>query len=38
MQLYGLFAADGTPLMLADSHESVVSGAWQNDLAMATLH
>lgn len=38
VQLYALFAADGTPLMLADTRDAVISGAWQNDLAMATLH
>ena len=38
VQLYGLFAADGAPLMLADSRDLVISGAWQNDLDMATVH
>lgn len=38
VQLFALFGADGTPLMLADSRDAVISGAWQNDLAMATLH
>lgn len=38
VQLFGLFAADGTPLMLADTRDAVISGAWNNDLAMATLH
>lgn len=38
VQLYALFGADGTPLMLADSRDAVISGAWQNDLSMATLH
>ncbi|MFY8112716.1 MAG: DUF1150 family protein [Rhabdaerophilum sp.] len=38
VQLYGLFAADGSPLMLADSRDLVISGAWQNDLEMATVH
>lgn len=38
VQLYALFGADGTPLMLADSRDAVISGAWQNDLAMATVH
>lgn len=38
VQLYALFAADGSPLMLADSRELVISGAWQNDLDMATVH
>jgi hypothetical protein len=38
VQLFALFGADGTPLMLADTRDAVISGAWQNDLAMATLH
>lgn len=38
VQLYGLFAADGSPLMLADSRDLVISGAWQHDLDMATVH
>ena len=38
VQLFALFAADGSPLMLADSREAVISGAWQNDLAMIALH
>jgi hypothetical protein len=38
VQLFALFGADGSPLMLADSKDAVVSGAWQHDLNMATLH
>ena len=38
VQLYALFGADGAPLMLADSREAIVSGAWQNDLAMIALN
>lgn len=38
VQLYALFAADGAPLMLADSRDLVISGAWQNELSMATVH
>lgn len=38
VQLYALFAADGSPLILADSREAVVNGAWHNDLSMAVLH
>lgn len=38
VQLFALFGADGVPLMLADSREAVISGAWQNDLVMATVH
>lgn len=38
VQLYALFAADGTPLMLADTRDAILSGAWQNDLTMTALH
>ncbi len=38
VQLYALFGADGSPLMLADSREAILSGAWQHELSMATLH
>ena len=38
VQLYALFAADGTPLVLSDSREAVLSGAWQNELAMIAVH
>lgn len=38
VQLYALFAADGTPLMLADTRDAVLNGAWQNDLTMTALH
>lgn len=38
VQLYALFAADGTPLVLSDSRESVLSGAWQNELSMIAVH
>lgn len=38
VQLFALFGADGSPLMLADSKDAILSGAWQHDLSMATLH
>ena len=38
MQLHALFAADGTPLVLSDSREAVLSGAWQNELSMIAVH
>lgn len=38
VQLYALFGADGSPLMLADSREAILSGAWQHDLSMVKLH
>ena len=38
MELYALFAADGQPLILADTRDAVISGAWQNDLSLTVLH
>lgn len=38
VEVYALFAADGTPLMLADAREAILSSAWQNDLTMIALH
>lgn len=38
MELYALFAADGQPLILADTRDAVISGAWQNDLSLIALH
>ena len=36
--LYALHAADGTPIMLTDSRESAVAGAWSNELETVGLH
>lgn len=38
VRLYALFGADGAPLMLADSRDAVIAGAWQHELAIAVLH
>lgn len=38
VRLFALFGADGAPLMLADSREALISGAWQHDLAVTVLH
>jgi hypothetical protein len=38
VRLFALFGADGAPLMLADSREAIISGAWQHDLDVTVLH
>lgn len=38
MPLYALVGADGTPLVLADTREAVVAGAFENNLRLATVH
>jgi hypothetical protein len=38
LELWALLAADGTPIMLADSREAVVMNAHENDLETVSLH
>jgi hypothetical protein len=38
VRLFALFGADGAPLMLADSRDAIMSGAWQHDLDVTVLH
>lgn len=38
LELWALLAADGSPLMLADSREAVVMNARENDLDAMSLH
>lgn len=38
VQLYALFSHDGTPLMIADSRDAIVNGAWNHDLGIAVVH
>ncbi len=38
LDLWALVAADGSPLMLADSREAVVMNARENDLDAMSLH
>lgn len=38
LDLWALLAADGTPIMLADSREAVVMNAHENDLETVSLH
>ncbi|MEX0853839.1 MAG: DUF1150 domain-containing protein [Bauldia sp.] len=37
LELWALLAADGTPIMLADSRDAVVMNAHENDLEMVSL-
>ena len=38
LELWALLAADGTPIMLADSREAVVLNAHENDLETLSIH
>jgi hypothetical protein len=38
MQLYALLAADGAPIILADSKDAAVANAWENRLATLSVH
>lgn len=38
IQLFTLHAADGTPIMLADSAETALANAWENELVPVSLH
>jgi hypothetical protein len=38
VELFALFGADGTPLILADTREAVLSGAWDHKLTLASLN
>ena len=38
IDLWALLAADGTPIMLADSREAVLMNAHEQDLEMVSIH
>jgi hypothetical protein len=38
LKLWALLAADGTPIMLADSREAVMMNAHENDLETVSIH
>ncbi len=38
LELWALLAADGSPIMLADSREAVVMNAHEHDLETVSLH
>lgn len=38
MRVFMLHAADGTPIMLGDSRDSVIHNAWENSLQPVSVH
>jgi hypothetical protein len=38
MQLFALLAANGAPIMLADSKDAVIHTAWEQELATVSVH
>lgn len=38
LKLFALHGADGTPIMLTDSHEAAVANAWSNELQTVSVH
>ena len=38
LQIYVLLAADGSPLVIADSAQAAVANAWSHDLVTVSLH
>ena len=38
LHLYGLFAADGSPILITDSREAALVNARDSDLTMVSLH
>jgi hypothetical protein len=38
MQLFALLAANGTPIVLADSKDAAVANAWEHQLATVSVH
>lgn len=38
MKLFALLSADGSPLMLTDSKDAAIAGAWENELSTVSLH
>ena len=38
LQLFALHAADGTPIMVADTREAALANAWDNELETVSLH
>ncbi len=38
MRLFALLAANGAPIMLADSKDAVIHTAWEQELATVSVH
>jgi hypothetical protein len=38
LKLFALHAADGTPIMIADTREAAVANAWSHELETVSVH
>jgi hypothetical protein len=38
LQLFALHAADGSPIMVADTREAAVANAWDHELETVSVH
>ena len=38
LDLFALLAADGSPVLIADSWDAVFGNAWENDLKVVAIH
>jgi hypothetical protein len=38
LQLFALYAADGTPIMITDSREAAIADAWSHELETVSVH
>jgi hypothetical protein len=38
LKLWALFAANGQPILLSDERDTVIAGAFQNDLMPVSIH
>lgn len=38
MKLFALLSADGSPILLTDTKDAAIAGAWQHELATVSLH
>ena len=38
LKLFALLSADGTPIMLTDSRDAAIAGAWEQELKTVALH
>ena len=38
MRLFALLAADGSPILLTDSIDAAIAGAWEQELSTVSLH
>ena len=38
MKLFALLSADGSPILLTDSKDAAIAGAWEHELATVSVH